>query len=78
MDFVMSSLDKHQVNCTDFRATLDLFTSEKDNSNVDNHAVVCIFLYCLTGELFSIRIMKTNGIRQYLMTATSGYFLAIQ
>ena len=28
---------------TDFGATLDLYAAEKDNSSVNNHAVVCIF-----------------------------------
>ena len=43
IDFVMSNSDHHRVICTDFGATLDLFASEKDNSSVNNHAVLCIF-----------------------------------
>ena len=43
IDHTMSDRDKHRVICTDFGATLDLSAAEKDNSSVDNHAVICIF-----------------------------------
>ena len=43
IDLVMSKPDTHRVLCTDFGATPDLFASEKDNSSVNNHAVLCIF-----------------------------------
>ena len=42
-NLVMSNPDVSCVICTDFGATLDLHASEKDNSSVDNHAVICIF-----------------------------------
>ena len=32
---------------TDFGASLDLCAAEKDNSSVNNHAVVCIFFVLL-------------------------------
>lgn len=40
----MSDQNLHRVMCTDFGATLDLSAAEKDNSSVNNHAVICIFL----------------------------------
>ena len=43
IDHTMSDRDKHRVICTGFGATLDLSAAEKDNSSVDNHAVICIF-----------------------------------
>ena len=43
IDFVMPNPDTHQVLCIDFEATLHLFASEKDNSSVEIHAVLCIF-----------------------------------
>ena len=39
----MSNPDVSCVICTNFGATLDLHACEKDNSSVDNHAVICIF-----------------------------------
>ena len=44
IDMLMSHPDKHFVIYTNFDATLDCFAKEKDNSSVDNHAVLCIFL----------------------------------
>ena len=43
VDIAMSNANTTRVICTDFGATLDLSASEKDNSSVDNHAVICIF-----------------------------------
>ena len=40
----MSDSNTTHVICTDFGATLDLGASEKDNSSVNNHAVIAIFL----------------------------------
>jgi hypothetical protein len=42
-DLIMSHPDLHRVLFTDFGATLDLCAAEKDNSSVNNHAVICIF-----------------------------------
>ena len=43
IDTIMSDRNLHRVIMTDFGATLDLSAAEKDNSSVDNHAVICIF-----------------------------------
>ena len=43
IDLTMSHSGHHCIFCTDFGATLDLQASEKDNSSVNNHVVVCIF-----------------------------------
>ena len=43
IDHVMSNTSLHCLIRTDFRATVDLSAAEKENSSVDNHAVVCIF-----------------------------------
>jgi hypothetical protein len=44
IDLLMSNGDICRVICTDFSATLDLGASEIDNSSVNNHAVIAIFL----------------------------------
>ena len=44
IDHTLSHRDWIRVICTDFGATLDLGTSEKDNSSINNHAVIGIFL----------------------------------
>ena len=44
IDLTMSNPHTTRVICTDFGATLDLGASEKDNSSVNNHAVIAIFL----------------------------------
>lgn len=44
IDKTMTNSDTSQVVFTDFGATLDLMASEKDNSSINNHAVVCIFM----------------------------------
>ena len=43
IDTIMSDKNLHRCIMTDFGATLDLSAAEKDNSSVDNHAVICIF-----------------------------------
>ena len=40
----MSDDETTRVYCTDFGATLDLMSSEKDNLSINNHAVICIFM----------------------------------
>ena len=42
----MSHTYRHCVLFTDFGTTLDLQAAEKDNSSVNNHAVICIFFVC--------------------------------
>ena len=44
VDLTMSDSDLIRVLCTDFGATLDLCSFKKDNSSVNNHAVIAIFL----------------------------------
>ena len=51
-----------QVLCTDFGATLDMFSSEKANSSVDNHAVLCIFFFLLRRVKYET--MKMSGTKQ--------------
>ena len=43
IDTLMSDRNLYRVIMTDFGATLDLSAAKKDNSSVDNHAVICIF-----------------------------------
>ena len=50
-DRSMSKSDTHRVLFTDFGATLDLMAAEKDNSSVNNHAVICIFFVCSNWRL---------------------------
>jgi len=49
VDHTMGDSSLHRVICTDFGATLDLMAVEKDNSLVNNHAVICIFLCHMIG-----------------------------
>lgn len=42
-DLINSNPNKHQIICTDFGATLDLYGAELDNISVNNHAVICFF-----------------------------------
>lgn len=39
----MSGPNLHCMICTDFDVTLDSSITEKNNSSVDNHAVICIY-----------------------------------
>ena len=43
LDYIMHDPNTTRTIMTDFGATLDLCAAEKDNSSVNNHAVVCIF-----------------------------------
>ena len=45
-DHTMPNSDMHCVIFTDFGETLDLIATEKDNSSVNNHAVIFIFFVC--------------------------------
>ena len=45
VDHTMSDPNLRCVICTDFGASLDLSATEKDNSSVDNHAVLCILFF---------------------------------
>jgi hypothetical protein len=44
IDLLMSDGNTTRIICCDFGATLDLMSAEKDNSSVNNHAVICILL----------------------------------
>jgi hypothetical protein len=44
IDIIMSDPGTTRIYCTDFGATLDLMSSEKDNSSVNNHTVICIVM----------------------------------
>ena len=44
VDLTMSDPNKHRIFCTDFGVTLDLMGAEKDNSSLNNHAVIDIFV----------------------------------
>lgn len=61
IDLTMSDPETTRVLCTDFAATLDLKASEKDNSSVDNHAVVCIFLVCHDWRKVKFKTEGENG-----------------
>ena len=50
IDTTNGNADLHRIIMIDFSATLDLFAKEKDNSSVDNHAVIYIFLLFKIGE----------------------------
>ena len=43
IDLAISDPNKHRIFCTDFGVTLDLMGAEKDNSSVNNHAIIDIF-----------------------------------
>ena len=45
-DHTMSNSDMHCILFTDFGATLDLMAVEKENSSVNNYAVICNFFAC--------------------------------
>ena len=45
-DLIISHSDLHRLIFTNFGATLDIIAVEKDNSSVNNHAVICIFFVC--------------------------------
>ena len=46
VDLIISNDDFHCIIFIDFDATLDLMAVEKDNSSVNNHAVIFIFFVC--------------------------------
>ena len=54
IELTMSDPDRHRVICTDFGATLHFGLVEKGNCSVDNHAVMCIFLWLVIGEKFNL------------------------
>lgn len=61
----MSDPNKHHVFFTDFGSILDLMGAEKDNSSVNNHAVIDIFLLYIVGcESVNI-VWSDNCLGQY-------------
>jgi hypothetical protein len=61
IDLTMSNADTTCVICTDFGATLDLFAAEKDNSSVNNHAVIDIFLVCYNWRIVKYKRKLSSG-----------------
>ena len=59
IDLTMSDPNKHRIFCTDFGATLDLMGAEKDNSSVNNHAIVDIFFVAHSWR--HVPFKKPNG-----------------
>ena len=63
IDTLMLNKNLHRLIMTDFGATLDLSASEKDNSSVDNHAVICIFFVNLNWRDVKFkRVVKDVGL----------------
>ena len=60
IDLTMSHPDKHRVICTNFGATLDLGSVEKGNCSVDNHAVMCIFLWLVIGAKLNLQTYEAS------------------
>lgn len=48
-DVKMCQKDKHRVICIDFAATLNLQGSQTKHFSMNNHAVVCIFMFLVFG-----------------------------
>ena len=61
VDHFMSDPNKHRVICTDFGATLDLMSIEKDNSSVNNHAVICILFVSYNWRTVQFKKLVTCG-----------------
>ena len=59
IDLTMSNPNTHRIFCTDFGATLDLMGAEKDNSSVNNHAIVDIFF--VAHSWWVVPYKKLNG-----------------
>lgn len=62
LDLVMGDPDVHRAICTDFGATLDLGAMEKDNSSVNNHAVICIFFVLTNWRRVKFQRKTQGGI----------------
>ena len=60
IDMLMSHPYQHRIICTNFGATLDLFAMEKDNSSVNNHAVLCIYFVLTNRRKVSYEINEGN------------------
>ena len=60
IDLTMLDPDKFRVTCTDVGATLDLMAAEKDNSSVNNHAVICILFVIYNWRKVEM-VKKVNG-----------------
>ena len=61
IDLLMSDGDTTQIICYDFGATLDLMSAEKDNSSVNNHAVICILLVNFNFRTVKFKRKGPNG-----------------
>ena len=67
-----------KVFLTNFRVTMSLEASEKDNNSVANHAVRCIFLVVMNWRGIKYFIVMVQKMKQLLMIVRSGYFLEIR
>ena len=59
LDIIMSNALYDRLFLTDFGATLNLEASEKDNSSVANHAVICIIFVVMNWR--RVKIIHENG-----------------
>ena len=62
IDLTMGDPNKHRVFCTDFGATLDLMGAEKDNSSVNNHAIIDIFFVAHSWRRVQYRKKNDAGV----------------
>jgi len=68
LDLTMSNPLHTRVICTDFGATLDLSAIEKDNSSVDNHAVICIFFVLTNWRRVPFRKTENNTMDEAIVS----------
>lgn len=61
VDMTMGDLNLHRVICTDFGASLDLCSAEKNNCSVDNRAVICILFVVYNRRNVSFQKMSEIG-----------------
>ena len=57
----MGDSNLHRCICTDFGASLDLCSAEKDNYLVDNHAVICILFVVYNWRRVLFQKMSKRG-----------------
>ena len=57
----MGDPNLHRVICTDFGASLDLCSAEKDNCSVDNHVVICILFVVYNWRRVSFQKINDRG-----------------
>ena len=57
----MSDPTKCSVICTDFGATLNCMSSEKESSSINNRAVICIFFVSYNWQTVKFKKLVTCG-----------------